>query len=157
MKSGKEIEVGKTTPVVPAAELFRDVERMFEDMLSGRWLQPLGWQRPFGSNGSMPSIDLIEHDDALIVRAAVPGYRKEDLSVSVSDGSLTIKGEIGAEKKEEKEDYYFCEMSHGAFSRTIDLPASVDDAKATASMKDGVLELTLPKLEKSKAHSIAIS
>jgi HSP20 family molecular chaperone IbpA len=61
------------------------------------------------------------------------------------------------EEKEEKGDYYRCEISQGSFTRIIALPAEVDESKATASMKDGMLELTLPKAEKSKRHTISIS
>jgi len=93
----------------------------------------------------------------VVVRAEMPGYKKEDIDISVSNSTLTIKGETKSEEKEEKGDYYRCEISRGAFSRMIPLPAEVDDAKAKASMKDGVLELTLPKLEKSRRHAIAIS
>lgn len=156
-KASKDvIRISRDLDVVPGVALFRDMENMFEDMMSGRWLQPFGWQRPLGL-APAPSVDLIEHDDELVVRAALPGYRKDDITVSLSDGSLTIQGETRSEKKEEKQAYYRCEISHGAFSRTIGLPAAVDAAKAKASMKDGVLELTLPKVEKAKRRSIAIS
>jgi HSP20 family protein len=104
-----------------------------------------------------PSIDVIDRDDEVLVRAEVPGYKKEDIEVLVSDSSLTIKGETKTEEKEQKGDYYRCEISHGTFSRTIDLPVAVDESKAKASMKDGMLELALPKLQKSKRHSITIS
>ena len=105
----------------------------------------------------MPSVDVIDRDDEVVVRAEVPGYKKEDIEVSVADSSLTIKGERKAEQKEEKGDYYRCEISQGAFSRTVALPAEVDDAKAKATMKDGMLELTLPKRDKSKRHTITIA
>jgi HSP20 family protein len=103
------------------------------------------------------SVDVIVRDDEVLVRAELPGYKKEEIEISVSDSSLTLKGETKSEETEEKGDYYRCEISRGAFSRVIALPAEVDDSKAKASMKDGVLELTLPKREKSKRHAISIS
>jgi HSP20 family protein len=69
---------------------------------------------------------------------------------------LTLKGDMKAEEKEEKGDYYRCEITRGTFSRTLTLPAEVDEAKAKAAMKDGVLELTLPKVETSKRRRITI-
>lgn len=157
-KSGKEITVAKGAPermLRPA--LFSDFDRMFDDFFGRRWMRPFGWERPLGEMVSLPSVDVIDRDDEVVVRADVPGYKKEDIEISVSGSSLTIKGETKAEEKEEKGDYYRCEISHGAFSRTVALPAEVDDSKAKASMKDGVLELALPKLEKSKRHTISIS
>lgn len=157
-KGSKEIAVTKgAVERMPSPVLFGDIDRMFEDFFNRRWMRPFGRERPFGEMATMPSVDIIERDDEVVVRAEVPGYRKEDLDISVSNGTLTIKGESRTEEKEEKGDYYCCEMSHGAFSRTLSLPAQVDDSKARAMVKDGVLELTLPKVEKSKRHTIPIS
>jgi len=156
-KSGKEITVTKGAPermLRPA--LFSDMDRMFDDFFGRRWMRPFGLERPFGEMVALPSVDVIDRDDEVVVRAEVPGYKKEDIEISVSNSSLTIKGEMKTEEKEEKGDYYRCEISHGAFTRTVALPADVDDSKAKASMKDGMLELTLPKLEKSKRHTITI-
>jgi HSP20 family protein len=137
---------------MPRPALFGDIDRLFDDFLGRRWVRPFADMAP-----SVPSVDVIDRDDEVVVRAEVPGYKKEDIEVSVSDSSLTIKGERKAEQKEEKGDYYRCEISQGAFSRTVALPAEVDDAKAKATMKDGMLELTLPKREKSKRHTITIA
>ena len=158
-KGDKDVTVSKgTLERLPRPALFGDIDSIFDDFFNRRWLQPFGWKRPFGEMvASVPSVDVIERDDEVVVRAGLPGYKKEDIEVSMSNSSLTIKGETKTEEKEEKGDYYRCEISHGAFSRTIGLPAGVDEAKATASMKDGMLELTLPKLERSKRHTIAIS
>lgn len=157
-KGSKEITVSKgALERMPRRALFGDIDRAFDDFFNRRWLRPSGWERPFAETATMPSVDVIDRDDEVVVRAEVPGYKKEDVEVLVSDSWLTIKGETKAEEKEEKGDYYRCEISHGAFLRTIELPAAVDDSKATAAMKDGVLELTLPKLDKSKRHTIAIS
>ena len=156
-KSGKEITVSKGAPehmLRPA--LFSDMDRMFDDFFGRRWLRPVGWDRPIGELVSMPSVDVIDRDDEVVVRAEVPGYKKEDIEISVSDSSLTIKGEMKTEEKEEKGDYYRCEISQGSFSRVIALPSEVDESKAKASMKDGMLELTLPKLEKSKRRTIKV-
>lgn len=157
-KGSKDITVSKgNLERLPHFSPFGDVERMFDEFFNRRWLRPAGWERPLAELASMPSVDVIDRDDEVVVRAEVPGYKKEDIEILVSDSSLTIKGEMKTEEKEEKGDYYRCEISHGAFTRTIALPAEVDDSKAKASMKDGLLELTLPKREKSKRHAISIS
>lgn len=158
MAKGSEITVSKgKLERMPRPAPFGDIERMFDDFFGGRWLRPFAWEGVFPEMPAMPSVDVIDRDDEVVVRAEVPGYKKEDIEVSVSDGSLTLKGETKAEEKEEKGHYYRCEISHRAFSRIVALPGEVDDAKAKATMKDGMLELTLPKREKSKRHTIAIS
>jgi len=159
MAKGSEVTVSKgkgTLERMPRATPFGEVERLFDDFFGRRWLRPFAWER-FPEMAAMPSVDVIDRDDEVVVRAEVPGYKKEDIEISVSDSSLTIKGETKTEEKEEKGDYYRCEISRGAFTRTVELPAAVDDSKAKASMKDGMLELTLPKVEKSKRHTITIA
>ena len=157
-KSDKDIVVSKgKLERMPRATPFSDIDRMFDDFFGRRWMRPFAWERPFAEMPTVPSVDVIDREDEVVVRAEVPGYKKEELEISVANSSLTIKGETKTEEKEEKGDYYRCEISHGAFSRTVALPAEVDDSKAKASVKDGVLELTLPKIEKSKRHTIAIS
>lgn len=91
------------------------------------------------------------------MRAAVPGMRKQDLEVSVSGTLLTLRGHaMAVQAKEERGEYYRAEIPRGPFERTLALPAEVDDAKAKAALKDGVLELTLPKLEKARRRRIRI-
>ncbi|KPJ94310.1 MAG: heat-shock protein Hsp20, partial [Gammaproteobacteria bacterium SG8_11] len=77
--------------------------------------------------------------------------------LTVTENTVTLKGETKKEEKEEKGNYYRCETSRGSFMRTFALPCDVDGSKAKAEFKNGVLELTLPKVEKSKRHSIKIS
>lgn len=159
MAKGKDIEVskGKLERMPRAGSTLSDIDRLFDDFIGRRWLRPFGWERPLAEMPEfVPSIDVIDREDEVVVRAEVPGYKKEDIEISVTDSMLTIRGETKTEEKEEKGDYYRCEISHGAFTRTLDLPAKVDDSKAKAAMKDGVIELTLPKVEKSKRRTINI-
>jgi HSP20 family protein len=158
-KGEKDVPVSKgTLERMPRPALFGDIDRMFEDFFGRRMLRPFGFDRSFPElAAAMPSVDVIDRDDEVFVRAAVPGYKKEEIEISVSNSTLTIKGETKKEEKEEKGDYYRSEISQGSFSRVISLPAEVDEDKAKASMKDGILELTLPKIEKSKRRTISIS
>ena len=158
-QSDKDVPVSKgTLERQPRPAPFGDIDRMFDDFLGRRWLRPFGFERTFPELASAaPRVDVIDRADEVVVRAAVPGYKKEEIEISVSNSTLTIKGETKKEEKEEKGDYYRCEISQGSFSRIMSLPAEVDESKAKASMKDGMLELTLPKIEKSKRHTISIS
>ena len=141
---------------------FEEMDRLFEDYFSRGWMRPFRWEwpslgevaKPF--EGKMPKVDVIERDDELVVKAELPGVDKKDIDVSVTENSVTIKGSTSHEEKEEKGDYYRCEISRGAYSRTVGLPSYVDSDKAKASFKDGILELTLPKVEKSKRRTIEV-
>ena len=142
------------TDVVVSKSPFGEIDRLFD----GFWMRPFAWERPFADfSDTGPSVDVIDRDDEVVVRAEVPGFRKEDIEVSVSGDMLTLSGKADHEDKEEKGNYYRAEIARSAFSRTIMLPAEVDDSKAKASMRDGVLELTLPKVERSKRRTITIS
>jgi HSP20 family protein len=141
------------------AKRWDEMDRMFEDFFGRSWLRPFGsWGRPLATEllPVLPKVDVVDRDEEVIVRAEVPGMEKEDLDVSISGNVLTLKGETCREEKEEKGDYYRCEMSHGAFARTLSLPAEVDESRVKASLKDGVLELKLPKVEKSRRRAIKI-
>ncbi len=138
---------------------FEEMERWFESFFPRGWLSPL--ERPFIRGSAlfahrMPALDVIDHEDEVIVRAEVPGVRKEDLKVSLSDSEITIEGRTEHEEEEKRADYYCHEMSYGEFKRTIELPAEVDAAKAQATMKDGLLEIQLPKAEGAKRREIKV-
>ena len=141
---------------------FDEMERMFNDYISRGWMHPFrpDWSALFKSTqpfeGKSPSVDVIERDDVIIVKAGLPGVDKKDIDVSVTNNTVTIKGKTSHEEKEEKGDFYRCEISRGSYSRTLSLPADVDEGKAKAKVKDGILELTLPKLTRSKRHSIKV-
>ena len=139
---------------------FEEMERMFDEFLGRSWLRPLRLERmPELARmweGSLPKLDVIDRDNEVVVKAEVPGVKKEDLEISVTGDLFTIKGQTKREEKEEKGDYYRSEVSQGSFSRTVTLPAMVDEAGAQAQLKDGVLEVTLPKTEKSKKRAIKI-
>jgi len=141
---------------------FEDMDRLFDSFFRRSWMRPwhLDWpmiqelKLPF--NGQPPKVDVIDREAEIVVRAGIPGVDKKDLDISVGEDSVTIKGATHREKKEEKGDYYRQELAEGAFSRTVELPAMVDSTRAKASFKDGVLELTLPKIEKTKRRSVKV-
>jgi HSP20 family protein len=99
-----------------------------------------------------PDVEMFRRDNALVIRADVPGMTKNEVTVEVTDGQLVLRGERKQEKEENKEGYYRAERTFGAFYRTLPLPegTKIDEAKAT--IKDGVLEVVVPtmKLEEKK-------
>jgi HSP20 family protein len=141
---------------------FEEMERMMESFFPRGWMRPFLWERPFMSElalpfeGKLPRVDVIDRDEEVLVRAEVPGVDKKDLEISVSENTVTINGKTSHELKEEKGNYYRCEVSSGAFTRTVALPSDVDAGKAKTTFKDGILELTLPKVTKSKRHTIKL-
>ncbi len=139
-----------------------EFDRLFSRLPMRNWMHPLAWESPlFGRmfermEMKMPAVDVIDRDNDVLVRAEVPGVDKKDLDVSMSGNTLTIKGSVSHETKEEKGDYHRCEISRGAFSRTVTLPTEVNADKISATLKDGILEITLPKIEQSKRRSITV-
>jgi HSP20 family protein len=104
----------------------------------------------------MPRVDVVDKEEDVLIRAEIPGVKKEDLDVSVTDHTVIIRGEAQQESAEEEGEYYLREMSYGAFSRSIPLPADVDTEKCRVSFKDGILEMKLPKAESAKRRRIPI-
>jgi HSP20 family protein len=104
-----------------------------------------------------PAVDIYETDDALILQAELPGFSKEDVNVEIKDNTLLLSGSRQRQADVKEENYHRTERSYGGFQRSFLLPATIDQQKVTASYKDGVLELRLPKAESAKARRIAIS
>ena len=97
-----------------------------------------------------PTVDLYEEDQAVVVKAEVPGMDKTDLKVDLTDSMLTISGEKKKEEDIKEEAYSFSERSYGSFSRSLHLPCAVESDKAKATFKNGILEVKLPKTEEAK-------
>lgn len=158
---GKEVSVKKVAPARTLSP-FEEMDRMFERVFPRSWLQPLRWEWPSWSDLEQrfetraPRVDVIDREEEIVVHAEIPGVDKEDLDVSMTEDTVTIKGTTRTEEKEEKGDYYRCEISRGSFARTVTLPVDVDGSQAKASFKDGVLELKLPKIEASKRRRIKV-
>jgi HSP20 family protein len=105
----------------------------------------------------MPAVDVYENEQALILKAELPGFSKDDVHVELKDNVLTLKGERKREVEVKEEQYHRMERSHGTFQRSFALPIGVEAEKAEATFKDGVLELTLPKAEVAKPKRIGIT
>lgn len=164
--SGTEVPV-KTKTAEPAASRmpapWGDIERLFDDFLERRLGHPfrLEWPTLRGRLSAfeqrVPTVDIVDRNKEVVVRAEVPGIDKEDITVSIDDRMLTIKGSSRHEEKKEEEDYYRHEIRSGTFSRSVLLPTDVDVSKAKATFKNGVVELHLPKVRASKPQQISVS
>ncbi len=103
-----------------------------------------------------PAIDIVDTKDNIIVKADIPGMKKDDLEVSVERDTLVIKGEKKQESEVKEKDYIRSERFYGSFNRAIPLSTEIDTTKVSATYKNGVLELTLPKKEGAKPKSIKV-
>lgn len=139
-----------------------EFERLVEAFF-GRGLSPWRSDWPFARSlpaafeGKTPRVNVIDRDDEVVVHAELPGVDKDNLDVTVDDGSLTIRATSRQEQKEEKGDFHRREISTGSFSRTIVLPQGADSSKAKANFKDGLLELTMPKREVARRKQVPIA
>lgn len=134
-------------PFASLAELQDEMNRLFDTSLRRRRGVPTVFA---------PPIDLIEEKDHLELRADLPGLTKDDVSVTLQDNILTIKGEKKHEVERKDANTYISERVYGAFSRSVELPVSVDAKKIEARFKDGVLHITLPKTEEAKPKQIEV-
>ena len=157
----EEKAVGKVAPSRTLSS-FEDVEKMFDEFFSRGWMSPFRYSQPSWSHlpapfeGRTPHVDVVERDDEIFVKAELPGVDKDDMELTMTDNTVTIKGSTKTEEKEEKGNYHRCEISEGSFSRTVMLPGDVDTDKVKAKFKDGVLKLTIPKVKKSESKKIKV-
>jgi HSP20 family protein len=124
----------------PFSYLRHQINRVFDDFWDEPWLA-----RGETLGGFAPQVDVTETDKEVKVCAEIPGVEAKDIDVSVEDGTLTIRGEKKYERDENEKGQYRIERSYGSFERAKPLPVEVDEAKAKAEFKNGVLRLTLPK------------
>ncbi len=103
-----------------------------------------------------PSLDVAETKNDIVVKVELPGMDQKDIDISLSDGHLIIKGEKRQEKEEKEENYHFIERSYGTFTRSVQLPKEVKHDKISASYKNGVLKVVLPKSEEAKKKEVKI-
>jgi HSP20 family protein len=134
-------------PFTGLAEIQDEVNRLFDTSLRRHG----GFEADFS-----PALDVVVEKDNVLVKADLPGLGKDDISVTLQDNYLTIKGEKKHEVEQKEANCFLSERVHGSFTRTIELPAAVDAAKIDARFKDGVLHVTLPKTEQAKPKQIEV-
>jgi len=162
---------GQIRPFSMVRRVAEDMDRLFENFALGRTgfgLLPLlgadrdrdAWRDLGGASLAdwTPQVETLRRGDKLVVRADLPGLKKEDVTVEVEDGILTISGERREEREDDRGDYYRSERTYGQFYRAFPLPDGVDENQCDASFKDGVLEVSFPapKQEARKARRIQV-
>ena len=139
---------------------FREMERRLDEMTRHPLMtlrHPLAWWRvPTEELAWMPALEMYEKGDKFVVRAELPGMKKEEIDISVLGDTLIIKGERKAESEVKDEDYYRCEMCYGKFSRAVTLPSTVQAGKVEASYDNGVLEIALPKAAEARPKKVEV-
>ena len=129
------------------------VNRDIDKLVNQVW----GETPTFKEFGSTPRVDIAENEQAFILQAELPGMKREEISVSLEDGVLTLSGERKTENEKEGPNYVHRERNTGSFKRTFRLGKEVKADKISAAYKDGVLTVTLPKAEEVKPRQIEVS
>ncbi|WP_028317975.1 Hsp20/alpha crystallin family protein [Desulfobulbus elongatus] len=140
----------------PTFPIHRDIDRLFDHFFRG--FGPMGMGRlgsgpAFGEGMVLkPKVDLSATEGEYLLTVEIPGVSEKDVSVDISGGTLTVKGEKRQEKEEKEKDYYRVERSYGSFQRVLSLPDDVDREGIKAGFKDGVLSITMPRKATSKGE-----
>jgi HSP20 family protein len=143
----------RPSPFGELLSLRQAMDRLFEDS----FVRPRGaWSSLVGDAAPMP-LDVTATGDALVVEAALPGVRPEDVDITVEDGTLTIRATSATERKEDEGDYLVQEIRRGAVTRSVSLPSGLQPDKAEATFDNGVLTLRIPKAEETKPRQIRIT
>jgi len=142
---------GYTSPFGLLQSIHDDITRALEDSPAPSF-SPSRWGLTTGA--FVPPVDMFDQGASVVVRADLPGLKKEDIDVSVIRNTLTIRGEKAEEKVEGKSR---SERLFGSFSRSLALPVPVDTEKVAATYRDGVLEIVLPKTKESKPRQVTVA
>jgi HSP20 family protein len=145
--------LARWTPMQNLASFQDEMNRMFNEFFRGGSGEEAGW----GVRTWAPPVDIYETDDAVVLKAELPGVSKEDVSVEIHQNTLMLRGERKHEAEVKEENYHRVERAYGTFQRSFVLPTLVDQEHVQATYKDGVLELRLPKSEAAKPKRIAIT
>ena len=135
-------------PFRELTSLQSQVNRMFSRLGDGEAAERQSWT---------PSVDVIETDNAIKLKAELAGMKPEDIKIEVQDNVLTVSGERHFEEEVKEDKYYRIERRYGSFSRSIALPQTADEGKIEANYDNGVLEVTVPKVEVAKPKKISVA
>lgn len=137
---------------------FRELETLRENV-NRLFSESMGGQRREHPAARVwaPPVDVIEDEGSIIVRVDLPGMKREDIDIELSDGTLTIRGERKFDTEENKENYARVERVYGQFQRAFTIGVPVDSTGVKAGYKDGVLEVTIPKAEEVKPKKVEVA
>jgi HSP20 family protein len=134
--------------LTPMAQMDRLFDEMFKRPFFSLWSPRMGGEMEMEQLN--PPVDIYDDGESVVVKAEIPGIRKEDLNIDLTPDRITISGEKSAEQRVQQKDFHRLERSYGSFSRSCQLPAETLPDKARAVFKDGVLEVRIPKVEGSQ-------
>jgi HSP20 family protein len=136
-------------PRLPFGTLAYNIDRVFDEMFTGRPMveSEVGW---------VPRADVHEQDHAFVVQLDLPGVEKDNVKVKFEDNTLVVSGERKYESTTDEKSFHRVERIYGSFTRSISVPKDIDSEKISASFKNGVLEITLPKTNEVKPKEIEI-
>ena len=131
-----------------------EIDRLFDDFMGGWGARLTPWREPDGDEGfALPRLDVSETKEAVHIAAELPGISEKDMNVEVADGVLTITGKHEEKSEEKDKHYHRVERSRRTYRRSLSLPPGVDDTKVAATLKNGILEITVHKSAESKAKT----
>jgi len=137
---------------------FRDLRSLQQEvnrLFTGNFARAFD-QEGFAGGSWSPSVDIYENKDQIVLEAELPGMNREDFDLSVENNTITLRGERRFEKKDDTDNYHRVERAYGSFTRSFTLPNTVSSEGATADYRNGVLRVTLPKREDTKARRIEV-
>ena len=147
----------KWKPMRELESIKRDMERLGGDFVEPFPARhPFRWPRLSENDAYYPSVELINRGNEYLVRVELPGIDKKDLDLTITDDTLTIKGEAKRSEEVKEDEYLLSEVTYGKFSRTVTVPTEVESGKARAKANNGILEITLPKKKESKPKEIKV-
>jgi len=143
--------ITRFNPLSEMVTLRSAMDRLFDDS----FVSPLTW-RGFNGDASAPAVDVHETADEIVVSAALPGLKADDVEITITGQSLSIRGEFKEDEKVERGQYLYRERRFGTFQRQLQLPVRVQSEAATATFEDGVLTLSIPKAEEVKPRQVQV-
>ena len=151
----RAIDIRRTAP------LTHGMEEFFEDFPPRRWMEtfePFGWKWPIDVDMERSfRLDVIDRDKEFLVRGELPGVEKDDVEVTIAGNRLTIEAAREFEEEDKKDEFYRHELGYGKFTRTVVLPEEVDPQKVQAELKDGILNIMLPKIRAAERHTVKVA
>jgi HSP20 family protein len=144
--------IRRTNPFGELVSLRQAMDRLFEDS----FVSPSGW-RSLSTEQLTPPIDVHETADELVITAALPGMKPEDVEITITGQNLVIRGEFKADESIERDQYLYRERRYGSFSRQLQLPMRVEGDQAQATFENGLLRLAIPKADEVKPRQIRVT
>lgn len=147
----------KWNPLKELESMRKEMDRIWEDLFPQRKAEAAPWRRIGPEQATVsPAIDIIDRTGEIVVRAEMPGVSRDDIDISLQDGTLTIKGEVKEEASQKEGNYTYSERNYRYFARSLNIPFKIKQDGIKATLKDGVLSVQLPKLVEEQPRKITV-